>query len=206
MPGAPPPRNLDRRGRVWWARKGIPVNVRHLFGGKKWFLANTHETDPTRAAALAAPWLAEWDRRIEQARRSLQDPLKAEIERLANAYRRYRDKPLDDEGAVLVADVVEFVLERTGGLSAAQRRKALTDARGDVAEVIQSLKNADTVSAALGQIIGTATPFLAHLEVWQDDSPPQARHWRKRCPRSGSSRSRASTHRAVAGWACAEVD
>jgi hypothetical protein len=167
MPPVPPPRYLYRRRRTWWARKAIPADVRQLFAGRKWLLATTSETDPNRAAAVAAPLLVEWQTRIDQARQALKDPLKAEVEKLTNAYRRYRSTALDDAGAALVADVVDFVLERMGGLTPAQRRKALTDARGDVDQAIRTLPYPDQAARTLGTITGTMTPFLAHFDAWK---------------------------------------
>jgi integrase len=170
MPAARNPRHLQRRNKSgsWWARKGIPTDLRHAFGGKKWFVANTSETDPNRAAAVAGPILAEWERRIEHARQSHTDPMQAEIDRLAAAFRKYREKPLDDAGAALVADVVEFVLERIGGLTADQRRAALTKAKGDVETAIQALPKPERMQNAIGRITATATPFLSHIAEWKE--------------------------------------
>src|ERR1700733_3623369 len=105
MPSAPPPRYPTRRRKTWAARMTIPPDAQPILG-HKFFPASTGETDANRAAAVAAPWLVEWRNRIEQARQSLHDPLKADTEKLINAYRRYRNAALDDEGAILVADVV----------------------------------------------------------------------------------------------------
>jgi hypothetical protein len=165
MPAAPPPRYLIRRRKTWAARMTIPPDAQPILG-HKFFPASTGETDANRAAAVAAPWLVEWRNRIEQARQSLHDPLKADTEKLINAYRRYRNAALDDEGAILVADVVEFIFERVGGLTPEQRRQSLTEAHGDVAQAMRTLSEPTKADAILAQIIGKATPFLAHLEEW----------------------------------------
>jgi hypothetical protein len=65
----------------------------------------------------AAPWIADWQRRIDAARAAARDPLKAEIKRLTTAYRQYRNTDLDAAGAALVMDVVDFLFERMGGLT-----------------------------------------------------------------------------------------
>jgi hypothetical protein len=157
---------LIQRRKTWFARLGVPADVRHIIG-RNIFIASTHEVDPSRANAVAAPMVVEWRKRIEDARRAAQDPLRAEVEKLTHSYRRYRNTALNDAGAALVADVVEFIFERFGGFTPEQRRKALTDTHGEVEQAMRSLPEPAQAEAALGRITGNATPILAHLEEWK---------------------------------------
>jgi integrase len=166
LPHAPNPPHLIQRRKTWFARLGVPADVRHIIG-RNIFIASTHEVDPSRANAVAAPMVVEWRKRIEDARRAAQDPLRAEVEKLTHSYRRYRNTALNDAGVALVADVVEFIFERFGGFTPEQRRKALTDTHGEVEQAMRSLPEPAQAEAALGRITGNATPILAHLEEWK---------------------------------------
>ena len=166
MPNAPNPPHLIQRRKTWFARLGIPADVRPTIG-RNIFIASTHEVDASRANAVAAPMIIEWRQRIEYARQAAQDPLRAEVEKLTHSYRRYRNAALDEAGAALVADVVDFIFERFGGFTPEQRRKTLTDAHGDVAQAMRSLSESAQAETALGRITGKATPILTHLERWK---------------------------------------
>ena len=88
-----------------------------------------------------------------------------EIDKLAAKYRKLHD-PLDDAGARLIADVVDFVFREVGGMTAIVQSKALADTRGDV---LQALQNAPHATSAMRQIAGADgayTPFLTHAERW----------------------------------------
>ena len=116
----------------------------------------TGESDPWKAAAKYVALIAEWKERIEQARNAAQDPLRARVEALTNAYRQYRNKALDDAGAALAMDVLVFALEREGGqLTTALARQP--DARLALAS-----------PTIIDQITGHATPFLTHFKRWKE--------------------------------------
>ena len=119
MPPTPPPANMEKRRNVWFARIGVPRPLRAILG-KKVFIASTGETDRGRAEAKARPMLEEWRARIEAARHAAQDPLQAEIAKLTGEYQRAKDTSLDAAASLLVGDVLRFVFERLGGMTAAQ--------------------------------------------------------------------------------------
>ena len=84
--------HLTKRRNTYFARLNVPKDVQPLIGGRKIFIASTHETDLKRANAVAAPMVAEWQRRIDQARAGKADPLRAEINRLITEYTPTRRK------------------------------------------------------------------------------------------------------------------
>jgi hypothetical protein len=135
--------------------------------GREYFWASTHETDPHKAFLRAAPWIAGWREQIEAARVTANDPLKAEIERQTKDYRRYRNKSLDDAVAAMLMDALDFIFQRQGGMTFAAQAKALTGARGDVAEALKSLPDPALAADTLARISGRATPMLAHLDQWK---------------------------------------
>ena len=98
----------------------IPADARHALGGKKQFMVPLHEIDPLRAAAAVAPLVVEWKARIKAVRQGLHDPMQDEIDKLAAKYRKLHD-PLDDAGARLIADAVDFVFREVGGRTAMGR-------------------------------------------------------------------------------------
>src|SRR4051812_45149715 len=115
MPRAPnPPRCVQKR-KIWWAKKGVPHDVRHAFDGRKWLLANLHVQDAGEAYLKSLPIIAEWNRRIASVRAKQADPVGAKIKELASAFRKLHS-PLADAGVTLVAKAIEFVFQRIGGL------------------------------------------------------------------------------------------
>jgi integrase len=166
MSPTPPPANMEKRRRIWFARIGVPRPLQAILG-KKVFIASTGEIDRHRAEAKARPMLAEWRARIDAARHASQDPLHAEIAKLTGEYQRAKGTSLDAAASLLVGDVLQFIFERMGGMTAAERRAALLEAGGDVATAIESLSTPAKAAAALDQITGRATPFLTHVPAWK---------------------------------------
>lgn len=158
------PSHLTKRHNVWFARLNVPADVQPAFGGRKIFIRSTGQSEPKRANAIAAPMVAAWQRRIDEARRLKPDPGQAEIDRLTSDYKRL--KMIDPDGAtsLLIFDVTQFVFERLGGMTADQRRQTLIAAGGNVVEAAS--KRPATVNA-FDQITGRVTPFLAHFEAWK---------------------------------------
>ncbi|MGA8193476.1 MAG: DUF6538 domain-containing protein, partial [Acetobacteraceae bacterium] len=86
MPRTPnPPYCIAKRGK-YSARLSIPADVRHAFGGKRQFQVPLHEADRSRAAAKAAPLIADWRHRIAVARAHGPDPLQATIAELTAGF------------------------------------------------------------------------------------------------------------------------
>jgi len=54
--------------RLWEARKAIPADVRHAFGGRCEFTAALNTKSETEAMRLAAPLLADWTEQIDAVR------------------------------------------------------------------------------------------------------------------------------------------
>ena len=156
--------HLTKRRRTYFARLNVPKDVQPLIG-RKIFIASTHESDLKRANAVAAPMVAEWQHRIDQARAGKSDPVRTEIDRLASEYHRTHKTDPDGNAGLLVSDVLGFVFQRLGGMTAAQQRQALLNARGDVAEAMKAMPASATT--AFEQIMGYATPILAHLDAWK---------------------------------------
>jgi hypothetical protein len=117
------------------------------------------------ARNVAAPMVAAWQRRIDEARLVKPVPAKAEIERLARDYRRLRATDLDEAAAHLIFDVTQFVFERLGGMTADQRRQALIASHGNVADALKTLATPDSAIAAYDQVTGRTTPFLHYFET-----------------------------------------
>jgi integrase len=153
-----PPYIIKQRN-VCFARVTIPRPVQPIFGGKQFFKASTHESDPRRAAAKAAPWIAEWHARIEQARTACSDPIQARIAELTYAYSRYRSEPLDDAGAALLRDAFLFLANDPSQLATLANQPDMR------------LALPAPAVRTLDQITGHATPFLTNFAEWQQVTP-----------------------------------
>jgi integrase len=149
------PPYIIRQRNVCFARVTIPLALRPIFGGKAFFKCSTHERDPRRAAAIAAPWISDWHERIKQARTAARDPIQARIAQLTHAYSRYRTEPLDDQGAALLRDVFLFLADNPSQLTTLARQPDMRAALPAPAV------------ATLDRITGHATPFLAHFAEWK---------------------------------------
>jgi integrase len=157
MPRTKLPPHIIQPRQTCFARVSVPRELQSILGRKE-FKASTHETNPHKAHAKASPWIADWKDRIELARAASTDPVRARIEQLTNAYRQYRDAVLDDAGAALVMDALEFVFEREGG--------RLAPALARQPNALRALPS----PTILNQIAGYATPFLAHLTDWKENT------------------------------------
>ena len=155
MPRAFLPPHIIKQRQMCFARVSVPVKLQPIVGRKE-FKISTGESDPWKAAAKNVAMIAEWKERIEQARNAAQDPLRARVEALTNAYRQYRNKALDDAGAALAMDVLVFALEREGG--------QLTTALARQPDVRLALASPTIID----QITGHATPFLTHFKRWKE--------------------------------------
>jgi integrase len=157
MPRAKLPPHIIQPRQTCFARVSVPRDIQAIVGRRE-FKASTGLTDPHKAYVKAVPWIAEWKARIEHARATTADPLRARIEQLTNAYRQYRNTALDDAGASLVMDALEFAFEREGG--------QLTVALARERDAVLALSS----PAIVNQIAGKATTFLAHLKQWKENT------------------------------------
>ena len=167
MPRTPnPPYCIAKRGK-YSARLSIPADVRHAFGGKRQFQVPLHEADRSRAAAKAAPLIADWRHRIAVARAHGPDPLQATIAELTAGFSSTH--PNEHASAVLVCKIANFIFQRVGGLVALEQHRLLQVARGDIEAALESIPadHRDQAAKTLRQIIGEgSTPFLTHLDRW----------------------------------------
>src|ERR1700722_18850203 len=148
MPRTTMPPYIIKQRNTCFARVTIPAPLQPIFGGKKFFKASTGESDPRRAAAKAAPMIADWHHRIEQARTASQDPAKAKAAELTNAYgRTVRGRLLDDAGAALLRDAFLWAGGKLGDLAKQPDMRLALPAPG---------------VAKVDEITGHATPFLTH--------------------------------------------
>lgn len=150
MPKEPDYPYMTKRYNTWFARMVVPRDVQAVIG-KTIFIASTGESNPHKAHDKAVPWLAEWRQRIETARKTNGDPIKADIDRLASQYRKAKGSSLDEAATLLVGDVLEFVFQNTGGVSRIGHRLALLDSSGDVAEAMAGLPKATAATGALAR-------------------------------------------------------
>ena len=169
MPRAP--RYTIRKGHAFYGHLAIPADARHAFGGKEQFMVPLRETDPVRAAAKAMPLVMEWKARIAAVRQGLHDPMRDEIDKLAAKYCNLHG-PLNDAGAALIVKAIDFAFREVGGMTALAQHTALTEARGDVLQALQTAPNAQRAVNAMERIAGAGsreaqTPFLTFLEQWQ---------------------------------------
>lgn len=66
---------------TWFVQLGVPVDVRHAFGGKKVFTRSTGKKSATEANVIAGPIVFGWKAEIEAVRRGLGKPIRDEAER-----------------------------------------------------------------------------------------------------------------------------
>ena len=154
------PLHITKQRNVCFARVTIPPPLQPIFGGKRFFKASTGEADPFKAAAKAAPWIADWKHRIEQARAAAEDSVQARMLKLTSDFARYRKEPLDAAGRRLVMEALSYAVERTGG----QLIPMLTH------QPNARLALPAPALAIVDQVTGKATPFLTHLARWQQET------------------------------------
>jgi integrase len=156
---------LDLMKSTWFVRLAVPADVQPVIGAKV-FKESTHESDPDKANAVAAPILAGWRRRIQTARGTAQEPLRADFRKLAAEYQRLKGKPLDETGAAIVLDVIGFVMSRIGGQDVSQVVDTMGEAK-TMGDVFLLGKSPSVLEATANEALGLATPFLTYLADWQ---------------------------------------
>jgi hypothetical protein len=87
----------------------IPMDVQHVLGRKVFLLPlGVPATEPEKAYAKSIPIVREWQRRIEQARRTCQDPEEAKADRFVRDYARYRRLSLTSTNRAMLRDVYDY--------------------------------------------------------------------------------------------------
>jgi integrase len=165
---------LDLMKSTWFVRLAVPAVAQPVIGAK-WFKASTHESDPDKANAVAAPILAGWRRRIRAARGKVQEPVRADFRKLASEYQQIRGKPLDETGAAIVMDVIGFVMNRIGGHDIGQVVDTMGTANNMNDVFASAGKLAEILEAKAHEALGLRTPFLTYLDCWRKVATQQGK-------------------------------
>lgn len=112
-------------------RLPIPKAVQPI--GQKMFRAVMPQTAMPEAHAASLPILAEWRQQVTEAHTANRDHRQAEVMRLRKAFEAFDGKPLGAVGGELFGRITDFLFRTYGGVTAAQQRLALADAKGNVA-------------------------------------------------------------------------
>ena len=158
------PHLLKQRHR-WFVRIVVPADVREIVG-KAVLKVPTGETDEHRAAAIAAPIIADIQRRITTARDAGKRLEQVTAEQLAERYHQERGIDPDKAEVTKINDVISFVF-KTHGHSAADHARRVRDADYDLHASLKMLPGGAAAAQAADLITGHATPFLGYLEKWK---------------------------------------
>jgi integrase len=94
---------IEKRRRLYYAVLDIPTDVRDLIGGKRRFVQSLKTDDLNLAELRKRPIVAGWRRQIDEARRSISDPLMSqaiELRHMAEtAFHIRRDDETEEEAA-----------------------------------------------------------------------------------------------------------
>jgi hypothetical protein len=151
--------------RRWMVRMILPGDVSSLLG-QSMFKISTGETDEHRAVAKAGPIIAGIKQRIRTARATLKEPVDAEAEELAAAYRARQSANSSSAQEFVLSDVIAFVL-RQQGHSLADYGRRVRDAGYDAHTALRLLSAGDVVADAVDAITDGATPFLKYFDKWK---------------------------------------
>ena len=109
LPRAPHPPHCVPKRRQYYAKLMIPKDVQHVLGRKVFLLPlGVPATEPEKAYAKSIPIVREWQKRIEQARRTCQDPEEAKADRFVRDYARYRRLSLTSTNRAMLRDVYDY--------------------------------------------------------------------------------------------------
>src|SRR5262245_63805813 len=103
------PHLMQQRHR-WFVRMVVPSDVRDIVGQAIFKIA-TGETDQHRAAAIAAPIIANLRQRIQAARDAGKRLEQVTAEQLAERYRAEREDDPEQAEMTRLADVIAFALK-----------------------------------------------------------------------------------------------
>jgi integrase len=149
----------------WFVRMVVPPDVRDIIGQAILKVA-TGETDQHRAAAVAAPIIADLQHRISAARNAGKRLEDVTAEQLAERYRAERASDPQQAEITRITDVIAFVL-KTHGHRWTDYARQVRDAGYDAHAALSRLPNGSAAAHAADYITGHATPFLAYLERWK---------------------------------------
>jgi integrase len=143
----------------------VPADAQAVVG-KKVLMKSTGETDEHRAAAMAAPIIAQFEAQIRSARLTGRPLDQMTAETLAERYRA--EKASDSELASIteITDVVRFALRQIRQDYAAYGRQ-VREAGYDAHAALRLLPHGDKAVAVAEAVTGRATAFDAHLDAWK---------------------------------------
>ena len=159
---------LAQQRRRWFVRMVVPADVRDVIG-QSIFKVPTGHTDEHRAATVAAPIIAELQKRIRSAREAGKRLEQVTAENLAERYRSERLMDPKQAEITRITDVIDFVL-KTQGHRWADHAKQVRNAGYDVHAALRQLPNGEAAAQAADRITGHATPLLTYLERWKPDA------------------------------------
>jgi hypothetical protein len=145
-------------------RLPIPKPAQPILG-KQMFRCIMAQSGMASAHAASLPILADWQRQIADAQAASRDYLQAEIMQFRKAFETWQDRPLTAAEIDLHDRIMDFLFETCGGISVAQQRLALADAKGRVALALPA--PAQQPLALITGMTQPTTPFHALLEEWQ---------------------------------------
>jgi hypothetical protein len=156
-------KNLTMQRNVYFARLGIPADVRHSFGNKTTLVKTTGTGDKRKAEAIAQTIIGKWRQEIAQAKAGLTMTRDQKLLRLAERYREaVQSGDVDGAFGLLLRD-----LPLMAGMPADRLWALFRDNHGDVSKVLASLPEAVTVET----IIVAKTGFLQHFDQWKRECP-----------------------------------
>ena len=155
-------KNLTMQRNVYFARLGIPADVRHLFDDKTTLVKTTGTGDKRKAEAIAQTIIGQWRQDIAQARTGLTMTRDQKLLRLAEHYREaVQVGDVDGAFGLILRD-----LPLMAGMPADRLWALFRDNHGDVSKVLACLPDAVTIDT----IITTKTGFLQHFDQWKRET------------------------------------
>jgi integrase len=143
---------IEKRRRLYYAVLDVPAAVRDLLGGKRRFVQSLRTDDIHLAEIRKREFIAEWGRRIDEARRALSDPLMAQAVELRNlpdsAFHQQRNDEDEDDAADFAAEIRSDEIARH-------------------AERIETSHGLDTAKAFVRVAIGKDDALTTLARKWQ---------------------------------------
>jgi site-specific recombinase XerD len=149
----------------WFVRMVVPAELRDIVG-QAIFKVATGETDQHRAAAIAAPIIADLQARIASARDAGKRLEQVTADQLAERYRAERMEDPEQAEITRITDVIDFVLKAHGHRWTDYARQ-VHEAGYDAHAALRLLPDGAAAASAADRITGHATPFLSYLDKWK---------------------------------------
>ena len=155
-------KNMTMQRNVWFARLGIPADVRHLFDNKTTLVKTTGTGDKRKAEAITQTIVGQWRQDIGQARAGLTMTRDRKLVRLAESHREAVQSGDIDRALGLILRDLPLMAD-----TPADRLWALfRDNHGDISKVLASLPGAVTVET----VTTAKTDFLYHFDQWKRET------------------------------------